>query len=607
MGWIAAGDDERIIMSSQSPRLQVSPRRTSGTGAKVERVRLFDGRAAASAIVAYAIQRVWPVAQNTPMIIALFISVWVLLLSFAHGAAVERLGEAVLKGTSFLQPSPPEPAPRGDDDQGADDGYGYFVQQEGAFEDAFTDMRGALMNVELNEGAPIRITRAQSYTTLRPNSFSDIYGDQLHNEVVEEQSLQLLGAAPTHTPFEEYLPAVTDSLYDFFTNAFLGSPTPGPSSRLDMDAIEQDVRRIYGWADDGPMDREAKNFGQQPNQRREDARVLWQNIIEDRDGKYNGFRGPQPRACAQPHELDEPIPDAPSDEEAEYILGNPSEYNGFFRLRLDEYEKYLELFGRLKDVSCVGCRWNPRFIEVLRYLRHAKFKVGNAEQHVRQNARWRKENGVDDILFTYLPPFSLLKFYGSWGLEADDKEGVPVFVWKIGRSDLPHLTQVYTSDEIMQYAVWEREWFARRVAYRRASPSRPRSVGYGAKCTVLADLEGMGFSQAQGASFDAFSGVMDMDQARYPEAGLRTLLIRAPTIFSAAWGIVGKLFQNQDEMLIHSGDPKSLIEEYLNAVDVPEFLGGPNPDIIPPGGPMDEDALTKARLEKRERCNSEIA
>ena len=128
-----------------------------------------------------------------------------------------------------------------------------------------------------------------------------------------------------------------------------------------------------------------------------------------------------------------------------------------WNLKKREQKDFLELKRRLQDIS----HWKNSPYEVVRFLRERPGDVDGAERMFRKMVQWRIKHQVDSILYEYQPPKELMEYYPGAILQGVDREGDPIFVGRLGVTDLVGMMDRFGREELIQYAIWVRELVSR--------------------------------------------------------------------------------------------------------------------------------------------------
>lgn len=183
------------------------------------------------------------------------------------------------------------------------------------------------------------------------------------------------------------------------------------------------------------------------------------------------------------------------------------------------------LRDRLKDVKDPLNRPGV----VVRFLIQEKFNVSKAERQFRAMIEWTSNR--ETLKKGYHPPPELLEKYPGAMMKGTDHDDDPVYVSRLGITDLSGLTDKYGKDEMLNYEIfrrestmygtWQKEW-----SIKAGRPFRDILV-----IEDLCDLSPKDIPKAVAAIF----GAADLDQTYYPCVAKKIVIIRAPAHFRAAW------------------------------------------------------------------------
>lgn len=169
--------------------------------------------------------------------------------------------------------------------------------------------------------------------------------------------------------------------------------------------------------------------------------------------------------------------------------------------------------------------------------------------------------------------------------------GLPVYIDRIGKLDLPGLKVAYGSQErFMQFLVCYGEC-TMQYRFPACSLAAGKYIGKGVYIVDLTGFALSNFNSEMRAFLKAFNGVFGDN---YPESVEKMFIINAPLMFRTVWSFIGPLMdkRTRDKTSILGGQkdflPKLL--EWLPAENLPVFLGGKDTscDFIHEKGPWAE-------------------
>jgi len=156
------------------------------------------------------------------------------------------------------------------------------------------------------------------------------------------------------------------------------------------------------------------------------------------------------------------------------------------------------------------------------------------------------------------------------------KAGVPVYIERLGKLDVPQLYTVTTQDRLLRWHV-----FAYEEMLLRKLPACTKAKGERVvQSLTILDLEGCSMSDLLDRDNHKFLGaITSIDQDNYPEMLHRMFIINAPSLFSMAWSVIKRFLdpKTREKISIHGHGPSSYmeeLEEFVAKDQLPRFLGG---------------------------------
>ncbi|KAM7312137.1 SEC14-like protein 2 [Ixodes scapularis] len=227
-----------------------------------------------------------------------------------------------------------------------------------------------------------------------------------------------------------------------------------------------------------------------------------------------------------------------------------------------------QLKDRIQDI------WKEEFTDyfLLRWLRARDFDVSKAESMLRQNQKWRRENNIDSLLETFKIPEALKPFL-SGGLCNHDRDGHPIFIVRMGNTDLRGLLRCLTKEQMLMVSLVYLEQCDAEA--RRQSEKLGRFVGTG---TVLADYEHLSMSQVCSLEVIEFlRKLIGVYESNYPETLERCFIVNTPSFFPYAWKILRPFMSEKTagKMQIFSYEGwKPVLFQYVDPSAIPVHWGG---------------------------------
>ncbi|KAG6845859.1 hypothetical protein H0H87_002550 [Tephrocybe sp. NHM501043] len=163
-----------------------------------------------------------------------------------------------------------------------------------------------------------------------------------------------------------------------------------------------------------------------------------------------------------------------------------------------------------------------------------KFDVAKAKEMLKAAEEWRKTEGVDDILdtFVFTEKVDVDKYYPQY-YHKTDKDGRPIYIEILGKLDIDALYQKTTQDRQIKRLISEYE---RSSKHRFPACSEAFGHPVETSCTIL-DLNNVSISKFYYVK-DYVSRASSISSNNYPETMGKFYIINAPWAFSAVWSAV---------------------------------------------------------------------
>lgn len=255
----------------------------------------------------------------------------------------------------------------------------------------------------------------------------------------------------------------------------------------------------------------------------------------------------------------------------------------FWGMNESQVAAFLELRDLLVDVEHPYNRPNM----VVRYLRTQNFHPAKSEQMFRNMLVWRYKNQVDDILVggNYEAPPEILTMYPGAILNGCDRDGDPVFLSRMGVTDMVGLVEKYGHDDMLRFEIFKREscmagsWL----------PNWEQKAGRPVKhIVIIEDMHGLGRRLLSAKVGALYGEAMELDQNNYPDACKKIIIIRAPAIFRAAWTVAKRffpLFIQQKMEFCGPSDYLKVLEKYMDLDILPSCIHPEGQGEAAPGQP----------------------
>jgi hypothetical protein len=227
--------------------------------------------------------------------------------------------------------------------------------------------------------------------------------------------------------------------------------------------------------------------------------------------------------------------------------GNFEEMASAFNLDEEKRAKMKELQQRLSDIN----HWKNEPYEVYRYLKELHFDVKKTEEHFRDMIKWRIATHVDTYIERYGTPQEIFRYIPLFMLKGLDKEGDPIYIWRVGKFDAVEMIRRTGEEGIKahyQFTIelatnrmhniqgwnWQREYYEPLRGGRRFK-----------QFTLIIDMDGFNTKEQlqvlfQPAIFSLLHHTAHLSAARYPGYSKRIIIIRAPSMFQLGWSTIAK-------------------------------------------------------------------
>ncbi|KAF7698182.1 SEC14-like protein 1 [Silurus meridionalis] len=242
----------------------------------------------------------------------------------------------------------------------------------------------------------------------------------------------------------------------------------------------------------------------------------------------------------------------------------------------------------------------PKDQHVLRFLRSRDFNVEKAREALCHTLTWRKQHQVDLLLDSWICPQLLHEYYtGGWHYH--DKDGLPLYILRLGQMDTKGLVRALGEESLLRHVLSINEEGLKRCEESTIIFGKPISCW-----TCLVDLEGLNMRHLWRPGIKALLRIIEVVEANYPETLGRLLIVRAPRVFPVLWTLISPFIDEntRKKFLIYAGndyqDSGGLVD-YIDREFIPDFLGGDCPCDVPDGGVVPKSLYrTAEELENEE-------
>ena len=274
------------------------------------------------------------------------------------------------------------------------------------------------------------------------------------------------------------------------------------------------------------------------------------------------------------------IPDAPEEISPEDVWDNIAYFARYWNLDFAQGTALKELRDKLQDVDHHYNRPNV----VIRYLRTQKFNIAKAEKMFRDSLAWRMHHGVDTMMDDYKPPEDLLQKYPGAILMGLDRDGDPVFMSRMGATDISGMLKKYGHADMLRYEIYKRESALCGAWLKEWEDESRRPIR---QLLVIEDLDGLSRKIISSKVAALYGDAMHIDQNMYPDSAKKIIIIRTPAVFRAVWALVKRFFPDfMQQKMEFAGYHNYLqvLEKYLDPEILPPCVnpdgkGGAVPDM----------------------------
>ena len=207
-----------------------------------------------------------------------------------------------------------------------------------------------------------------------------------------------------------------------------------------------------------------------------------------------------------------------------------------------------------------------------RFLRARDYDVRRAFTMFVNHLKWREDYGVDDILAKDFPEREGVLEVFPQGYHGVTKEGLPLYIQKLGGVDYGRLMAVTTEERVIQLFIQEYEKFIRQKLPACSAHFRR----FTEKSVTVMDMAGVGLKHTRGNNGRITKKILSIAQDNYPELMGRTIIINAPSVMKVIFNlfkpILGARTVAKVEMHGKHCLPKLL--QYVEPDQLPKDLGG---------------------------------
>ena len=185
---------------------------------------------------------------------------------------------------------------------------------------------------------------------------------------------------------------------------------------------------------------------------------------------------------------------------------------------------------------------------------------------------WRIEKKVDEIVAANsadMPGRTLFKKAWPHGVHGQGRQGNPVYIERLGKTDPAALFKEWTLDEMLAFHIKAMEELCQLKD--RLAVARNKNVY---KHVVVLDLDGLGWAHCTPKLTGPLQMYMATDQNFYPESLYCMIILNGGWTLNKLWGWVTPYLDPLTASRIHICETTEKLNEYVSVENIPRFLGG---------------------------------
>eukprot|EP01110_Echinostelium_bisporum_P013814 TRINITY_DN996_c0_g1_i1.p1 TRINITY_DN996_c0_g1~~TRINITY_DN996_c0_g1_i1.p1 ORF type:complete len:266 (+),score=60.68 TRINITY_DN996_c0_g1_i1:119-916(+) len=207
-----------------------------------------------------------------------------------------------------------------------------------------------------------------------------------------------------------------------------------------------------------------------------------------------------------------------------------------------------------------------------RFLRARQYDVDKAVAMYDAYITWRTENNIDAVLSE---GFCVDKELWQHSFHGHDKQGRPIFIERLGRTDVKKLTKAgHTIDSCVRAHCFQQEYMA-----AMSEASSKINGQHIEQAVSIMDLDGSSvFTHLSSISREFYSRLAGIGQNYYPERLGKLVVVNAPRAFPMAWSFISPFLdeKTKKKIEIHSSTKSSsaALAELIDKEFIPKEFGG---------------------------------
>jgi len=213
-----------------------------------------------------------------------------------------------------------------------------------------------------------------------------------------------------------------------------------------------------------------------------------------------------------------------------------------------------------------------------RFLKGWKFDIEKTVAQMNATAEFRKQYDADavrvkakDLTQPQFPFYDkLIKCYPHTVTHKVDKQGQPISIECLGRTDPAMIVSLVRLDDLMQYHMYHVEHKSESMQQLSLTNGKIMRT-----CKII-DLSGLGSKHMHQQGLSYLRHVLHLTQDNYPEMLGNLYIVNAPWVFNMIWKIVKPWLNDQtlSKIKILGSNYKEVLLNAIDAENLPKFLGG---------------------------------